>query len=46
MTYRPKGTRSPLGGTDPPPPLKDIPLKFQKSLALEKYSTFKFSNLL
>ena len=40
ITYRPKGTRSPLGGTAS---LNDTPLlKFQKSLTLKKYSTFKF----
>ena len=41
ITYRPQTTRPPLGGTNP---LKNIPpLKFKKSVALENYSSFKFS---
>ena len=36
MTYRPKGTRSPLGGTDPPSPLKGYPPKISKKLSPRK----------
>ena len=40
-----KVTRSPQGGAAPLPPKDILPLKFQKSLALKKYSTFRFSSL-